>query len=278
MSYGFAKVFDDLSGIVIRHKRSNLPFCELFKESITRMIDENGTSLNVMLSGGADSEILLRELVNQGAKVEAHTIRYGGDLNRHDVEVATNITTDLGVKHVFHDVDIFEIAKEQRYEELAKEFRVYELVILALIEPVLTIDGVVVFGHTPTVEYGDGQWALAFDDHSDFLGERLIQKGHQVVNYGMCYTPELLHSWLVQPAIERATSPNSFKLSIESSKNTMYREAGLVVTAPRKFRGFEKIHWLAASWRRDHRYLNRSFRIDLEIIKSKKDDEVTILN
>lgn len=286
MTYGFVRVLDDLSGVVLQHKSTSKPFKKVFEESITQLIDENGTNLSVMFSGGADSELVIRELVRQGASVCAHTVRHAYGLNSQDYDAASEVAKSLNIKHVVHDVDIIAGATSLEFEEKAVRYRANDLSVIAMIDPAKSIDTPVIYGHTPSIDFrGDGTlpmenfyWQLEMNDHSDLIGARLISEGHQIVQFGACYTPELFHAWLHHPVLEKTFKPGSNKLSIESSKNLMYRESGLSFTAKRKFRGFEKFYWVAAAWRRDHDYLNRTVCIEIDLLKNKKDNETTVIN
>lgn len=62
--------------------------------------------LNLLLSGGADSELTLRSLVGSGIPVEAVTLRFRGGLNSDEVHRASLIASRFSVRHSVIDFDV----------------------------------------------------------------------------------------------------------------------------------------------------------------------------
>lgn len=68
------------------------------------MIADNYTGpFDTLLSGGIDSEVMVRVFDQLGVKQKVHTIRLEDDINKRDVDAAIKIADDIGIK--LHIID-----------------------------------------------------------------------------------------------------------------------------------------------------------------------------
>lgn len=72
----------------------------------------------VLLSGGMDSEVVLRGCLAAGIEFEAITFRFKNGLNNHELVHVAAAVAKYGIKHSYYDIDIVAWLKTSEFEDL----------------------------------------------------------------------------------------------------------------------------------------------------------------
>lgn len=104
-----------------------------FKQECLRVceqISHRAESLNkipyVLLSGGADSEVVLRSFIESNKPFKVITNRFSKDLNSHEVEVVEKLSKKLNVDVLYQDLDIEEWLSSSESLSLAEQSKCYQ--------------------------------------------------------------------------------------------------------------------------------------------------------
>lgn len=227
-----------------------------FEYALRRLVDNVGSKLDVLVSGGADSEVLVRGLLNIGVVPTLHTILFKDGLNAHETDRVDTLSKLYGVKVYYHDHDIVETIKSESYLDQAKRLQCSQIAYLTVVDVISRLQNPAVMGgevylqkhQVPSlsVQSEAQQWAYIYREDEDGMTYRYSkQTGHTLVNEIMTYTPELLYSWLTHPVIVNTVAGNTpGKITILSLKSKVYeQELGYELTAKIKYHGYEMLGW-----------------------------------
>lgn len=233
-----------------------------FQRGIQKLIDDHGTKLSLFYSGGSDSEIVLKCLLDMGVRPEVHTIRFTNGANSHETGYAEEFCKSLGLNQIFWDHDIIDYIRNERYMDLAMTYKCSQLAYLTVLEYIKRVDlpavmgGEVYFQKHPR---NDGavkspfEWYYIYREDEDGVTYRYSNAtGHPLINEVFTYTPEMLYSWLTTPEVKAAAN-NEYpgKLTLLSVKRGIYeREMGTELFAKSKFTGYEFMGWTNAATQR----------------------------
>lgn len=226
-----------------------------FKEALTKLVDEHGTKLDVLFSGGADSEVLVRGLVALGVKPNLHTIQFTNELNSHETVRVSSVASSLGLQPVFHAYDMLKALRDESYLDLALKLQCSQLAYLTVVQCLSSFDNPAVMGGEVYVQKHQSpspyvvspqDWYYVYREDEDGMTYRYTKlTSHPLINEVMSYTPELLYCWLTHPAVlntVRGGTPG--KITVLSVKNQVYEsELGLKLDANTKYHGYERLSW-----------------------------------
>ena len=205
-----------------------------------------GKDLVLFLSGGTDSEIVLRNFVATGFKPRCVTLRFKNDYNASDLVEAQAIADELGVKLDIIDIDIEDFYYSGEAKEFGEQIQCTQITYIMVYSNVLKLGAPAVMGGeallTRQVNLNDSYWYYTLRENEDASAMRFSHKFEvPLVNEWFSYTPELLLYWLENPLVkELVTNRYNYKLNSASSKNSIL--STLYKTRPKaKTHGFEKL-------------------------------------
>ncbi len=205
-----------------------------------------GKDLVLFLSGGTDSEIVLRNFVATGFKPRCVTLRFKNDYNASDLVEARAIADELGVKLDIIDIDIEDFYYSGEAKEFGEQIQCTQITYIMVYSNVLKLGAPAVMGGeallTRQVNLNDSYWYYTLRENEDASAMRFSHKfGVPLVNEWFSYTPELLLYWLENPLVKELVSNRyNYKLNSASSKNSIL--STLYKTRPKsKTHGFEKL-------------------------------------
>jgi GNAT superfamily N-acetyltransferase len=130
--------------------------------------DVNSGPIDILFSGGSDSEIVLRAFVDAGIKVRCNIIRYDRYINAHDWAYATVVCDSLGVKPVYHDLDLLNFYESGEYETYSDISNSVSPQLLPHMWLINKLDGVPVLGsgecYTARTDIFEKEEITHFDD------------------------------------------------------------------------------------------------------------------
>lgn len=227
-----------------------------FKHTIDLLIQDHGTDLSLFYSGGSDSEIVLRALLEIGVIPKIHTIKFSNGANSHETEFADEFCKSAGLKQIVWDFNIEQYIANQSYLDLGLKYQCSQIAYLSVLEHIQKVDETCIMGGEVYLQKhgkSDGavkspfEWYYIYREDEDGVTYRYSKDtGHNVINEIFSYTPEVLYSWLITPEVMRvANNELPGKLTLLSVKKQIYeREMGIKLTAHTKFHGYEKMAWV----------------------------------
>lgn len=203
--------------------------------------------LVLFLSGGTDSEIVLRNFVHIGFKPRCIAIRFENDYNAGEIAEAKAITNELGVKLDIIDFNVHEFYYSGEAAEFGKEIQCTQLTYLMVYKNILDVGAAAVMGGeallTRHVDVNNSFWYYTFRENEDASAMRFSKKFKiPLVNEWFSYTPELLLYYLETPKIQNLVSDRfNYKLNSASSKNRILFELYPYTRPKDKLHGFESL-------------------------------------
>lgn len=236
--------------------RPVLSWYEELKNALRLSIDSHGSTFNVFYSGGFDSEILVRTLVELGANVVAHTIKFQDGENANETQHTDGVCDALGIKQVIWLHDPKRYVREEKYLELGVKYSCTQLAYITVLEFVRRVQDLPTFmggeiyvqlRQRSSMDVKSGtEWVYVYREDEDGMTYRYaMDTGHTLINEAFSYTPELVHAWTHCRSVQQIVQGHvPGKLSLISSKPKIFEEIYPYPTAARrKLHGYENLYY-----------------------------------
>ncbi len=222
-----------------------------YKQELLRTADlihrDLGNDFVVLLSGGTDSEIVVRNFVENGIKPRCVTIKFKDGYNDPDVQESYRIAGELGLAVETYDFDVIDFLYSGEADEFGQRLQCTQITYLMVYHTVMKLGMPAVMGGEVlmrrNVNTTPSSWYYCFRENEDASAMRFSNTyGIPLVNEYFSYTPELLLYWLSLPAIKKLVSERfNYKLASVSSKNAILKELVPEIMERKKTHGFEKL-------------------------------------
>ncbi len=222
--------------------------------------------IDILFSGGVDSEVALRSFIEAGIPVRVLSLRFTGGLNAHDIEWVERSCSRLGVEPRFVDLDLLKFW-ETTAQGYADRTQCVSPQLLSTMWLADQTDGYCVLGsgenfivkRVPT-SYVPGEspylrstWDLFEKEKIAAWYRHFIVEGRDAAPGFYQYTPELMLSWFLDSmGCDLWNDRIPSKLNSVSSKVAMYQRHFDIENRP-KFTGFESVQPEDAVFRRELR-------------------------
>jgi hypothetical protein len=206
-----------------------------------------GRDLVLMLSGGTDSEIVLRSFLQVGYTPRCVMIRFKDDYNDVDVVEAIDLCNQLNVPLEFVDFDVKDFLYSGEAAHFGNQLQCTQITYLMVYHTILKLGMPAVMGGEVFLRRDIGtqpsSWYYCFRENEDASAMRFTNTfGVSLVNEFFSYTPELLLHYLNRPEIQSLVSNRmNYKLSSVSSKNAILKTLVPELIERKKTHGFEKL-------------------------------------
>jgi len=208
---------------------------------------EYGKDLVVFLSGGTDSEIVLRNFLEIGVKPRCAIIKFANDYNLPDVMEGIEIAKQLDVKLDVIDFDVKDFYNSGEALEFSKQIDCTQITYLMVYYHIMKLNAPAVMGGeqllkrhvTPTGSF----WYHCFRENEDASAMRFSEKFNiPIVNEWFSYTPEMMLYYLEDPGIQKLiTEKLNYKLTSVTSKNAILKRLYPEIKLRKKTTGFERL-------------------------------------
>jgi len=228
-----------------RYSKSN--YIDELHRTANLIRQDLGNDLVVFLSGGTDSEIVVRNFIATGFKPRCVTIRFKNDYNASDVAEAQTLADELGVELDFIDFDVTDFYYSGEATEFGKSIQCTQVTYLMVYKSILDLGLPAVMGGevllTRKVELDKFYWYYTFRENEDASAMRFTNKYNiPLVNEWFSYTPELLLHYLEDSDIQKlVTTRHNYKLTSVSSKNAILGRLYPGIGQRKKTHGFENL-------------------------------------
>jgi hypothetical protein len=226
------------------------------------LIYENrqGLPIDVMFSGGSDSELVLRSFLELGVDFRVHIMRYDDYLNAHDWSYAYVICQNLNIKPVFHDLNLLDFWKSSEFYDYVEDSKCVTPQLISHMWLMNRLDGLGVMGsgecYTARMDIvGNRTKIFTQEDYSKHVPWVLYEREKIASWYrfpmarnlnivpAFCqYTPGIILSFLTDSlSIDLHNNKIVGKMSNKSSKFSIYKKYWPELIDRKKWSGFEKV-------------------------------------
>lgn len=201
--------------------------------------------LNILYSGGIDSEFALAVFLELGMKINPVIVRLNPHYNDHDLEYAFEFCRSRGIIPTIIDIDFDWFVDSGKILEIATQCRssVYHRSATAYAAGLC--DGTVICGDgEPYIRLNlDKSWKIEIDEHDYVVYNYMMAHGIPGTVHFNRYRPEQYAAWITDPRMrELANNLCPGKLGSNSSKHIMYnRHSPFKLEERTKYTGYEKI-------------------------------------
>lgn len=219
-----------------------------------------GLPIDILFSGGSDSEIVLRSFLELKIPMNVHIMRYDNYVNAHDWSYAYVICQNLNIKPIFHDLDLVKFWESGDCMQYADVSKCVSPQLLAHMWLMDQVDGIPVMGSGEsytarldisgkrTVEFNEDNygrhtpWVLYEREKIASWYRYPMKKGRPAVPGFFQYSPELMLSFLTDDiSLKLHANECVGKLSNKSSKFDIYRRYWPELIDRKKWSGFETV-------------------------------------
>lgn len=221
-----------------------------FEEAVNcaRIINENRKDQNISLciSGGVDSEAMLRAFIAAGVGFNIYILKFKDDLNDFDIRTNINLCEKLNLNTKIIDLDVINFLESGEFLKYGQKYKCQSPQLAVHLWLLDQIDGLPVLAGNPFIK-------TSVNGNTFFIGcpgdlhcayfRYFELNNRQGAPWFFIYSPELCASFLKLPTAQHLHSlsinPNEYTYS---HKCQLYVEAGFNVN-PRKdkYTGFERL-------------------------------------
>jgi hypothetical protein len=230
------------------------PVKTFYEETIiaAEMLWANKTGeLNILYSGGLDSEFILSVFLDLGMKVNPIIMSIEPDLNRHDILYAIDFCQTRNIDYTVIDVNLQKLLDSGEYLSIAKNSGCPTYQRITTMWLAQQVDGTVITGDCPPImRKRDNMW-YNYDEEGLYSFTRCWE------HYGILgtplfgnYTTEMVHAFLFDPImIELGNNRIAGKTASNSTKHLVYNRNNNFNLKPRiKYHGWEFIEQQPIFW------------------------------
>ncbi len=199
---------------------------------------------DILLSGGIDSEIIVRVNHDLGIQQNVYTFRYEDDLNVRDVEAAKTLCNELGIQINIIDFNMKHFIENDAYD-------LYHKTYFPKIDYLTKIKWLEFLNHTPV--FGNGEpywkkiskntveeWMLDLLEHEFSMGLCGRYTDTSIVVEWDLFTPDIHMTYVNEPIIKKLINNKILgKTSSWSSRYELFRNIWPTVRDNIKLVGFE---------------------------------------
>lgn len=261
-SYGYdGKIFNlrssSTSSFECHYNKSKRNFKSLREEAklVCEKISDYCRSIGkvpvILLSGGLDSEVVLRSFIDSGRDFRSVSNRFKNNLNSHEIEYIEKLKEKFCFKHEYNDIDIEEFYLSDRCQHLINISKCTRPEMLPTMELVSKVYNEL--GEIPVL--GNGDLYVAKDIIEETVVWNYVEYEYILAWMRFCiqenitaatnffqYTPEIVLSVAKDPIMQHLfrTSPE-WKSSSRSTKYLVYKKNWIDIELRPKFHGGEKV-------------------------------------
>jgi len=229
------------------HEYKKTSWRQELRKTADTVLREFGKDLIVFLSGGTDSEIVVRNFLEIGFKPRCAIIRFADGYNDYDVQEAEEISRELNLDLIYLDFDVKDFYYSGRAADLATQIQCCQITYLTVYENIKKLSVPAIMGGelflSKKIERNNTFWYYVFRENEDASAMRFSNHYNiPLVNEWFSYTPEMILHFLNNPQIKYLISDRiPYKLSSVSSKNDILRGLFPEVRKKIKTHGFERL-------------------------------------
>jgi hypothetical protein len=222
-----------------------------FQNELLRTADliykDYGKDFALFLSGGTDSEIVVRNFLDIGITPTCYTIKFKDDYNSSDVNEAIDLAKELDVPLNIINFDVKEFMYSGEASEFGRRLQSTQITYLIVYQCIKNLGLPAIMGGEAMLKRNiatdPSTWYYCFRENEDASAMRFSNFYNiPLVNEYFSYTPELLLYYLEDPDIQSLVANRyNYKLSSVSSKNNILKRLLPDIRLRKKTHGFENL-------------------------------------
>lgn len=222
-------------------------YVQELRRTADSVYQEFGKELVVFLSGGTDSEIVIRNFLDIGVKPKCVVVKFKDDYNASDVFEALEIAKELSLDVSVIEFDVKDFYRSGEAAEFGKRIQCTQVTYLMVYKNILSMGLPAVMGGevllTRGISSAGTNWYYTFRENEDASAMRFTNLYNiPLVNEWFSYTPELLLYYLEDYEIFKLISEkHNYKLSSVSTKNNILKRLYPGIRPKVKTHGFERL-------------------------------------
>lgn len=222
--------------------------------------NRQGLKIDVLFSGGSDSEIVLRSFLELGVDFNVHIMRFDDYLNAHDWSYAYVICQNLNIKPIFHDLNLLKFWRTEEFRNFTWLSKCVSPQLVPHMWLMNRVDGLAIMGsgecYTARVDIVENRstnfdntnyskhvpWVLYEREKIASWYRFPMARNQPAVPGFFQYTPEIMYSFLVdETSLLLHSNQHIGKLSNKGSKFNIYKKYWPELVDRKKWSGFEKV-------------------------------------
>jgi hypothetical protein len=224
---------------------------KLVAEKISDHCRTNNKIPIILLSGGLDSEVVVRSFLDSGREFRTISNKFNDNLNDHEIDYIEKFKNDFDFLHQYREIDIIDFYRSQRCRDLID---ISKCTVPEMLPTMDLIDYVYnILGGIPVL--GNGDFYVSKDDNEGNIVWNYIEYEYILAWIRFCveqditiapgffqYTPEIVLSMGRDPIMQHLfkNSPEG-KKSSRSKKYLVYKKNWIDISLRPKFHGGEKL-------------------------------------
>lgn len=230
-----------------RHELTNihcdkLSYYDALVQNAVKVREAVQGPLDLMFSGGIDSEIILRLYKDLGIPINVYIFRYKDNLNHREADIAEEVVRCLNVPHKVIEFDVRKFFESGEAEDVWRKVYCTSSSWLPHMKMTEYLDGIPVFGSGEPYWYKDEDSVWKFSLGEQYRAWTLYHKA--IGRFALCdwyeYDPAVTLAHMNEPLIKRLRNNGiPGKLSSHSSRIPMFKEFWPDIIDRPKLVGFE---------------------------------------
>lgn len=208
-----------------------------FKEeciSVAKGLHNQYPDLHLALSGGNESNVCLRSFVAAGITPNVVIIEFPRQLNSFDTDYAFKTCKYLGITPVV--LTLGNDLSMQRVKEMSVKYQTYSFAQTMMAHYLGQVNTSVILAdkiNINRISHPRSKWCFVRSEDTDMWPLRYnLQNENKIISDFFTTTPEQILSFLRIPTVQNLMEKQSAgKISLNSSKYNIYREAGFELLA-----------------------------------------------
>jgi len=226
----------------------NLNYQDALIYNASVMKDNHTEPFDVLLSGGIDSEVVVRTFHTLGIKHNTFIFKYEDDLNIRDINSSIQICNALNLKLQIIDFNLNEFYQSGEAEEIFNKTLVPNVTSLTRIKWLEYLDNVPVFGEGEPYwkrDFGSdysqkSNWSFHLSETELFISLNSHYINRPVIGEWYQYTPEIMSSYFREPLVNSLLDDQVVgKESTLSSRLRLHRQYWPDIADKSKLTGYE---------------------------------------
>ncbi len=225
----------------------NMSYYDALKENARIMRDSFSEPFDVLLSGGIDSEVMVRTFKDLGIAHNTFIFRYEDDLNIRDINSSIQICQALNIPYKIIDFNLSKFY-EQDAKAIFEKTLVPNVASLSRIKWLEYLDNIPVFGEGEPYwkrDFGGdytkkSPWSLHLSEREMFISLNAHYINRPIIGEWYQYTPYIMASYYQESLIQSLLDDKLIgKESTLSSRLTLHRQYWKDIVEKSKLTGYE---------------------------------------
>jgi hypothetical protein len=224
-----------------------MSYLDALKENARVMRDSFSEPFDVLLSGGIDSEVMVRTFKDLGITHNTFIFKYEDDLNIRDINSSIQICQSLNIPYKIIDFNLSKFY-EQDANDIFEKTLVPNVASLSRIKWLEYLDNIPIFGEGEPYWKRDlggdytkkSPWSLHLSEREMFISLNAHYINRPIIGEWYQYTPHIMASYYQEPLIQSLLDDKLIgKESTLSSRLPLHRQYWVDIVEKSKLTGYE---------------------------------------